>query len=79
MIEEHIQDGDYVIVEQREEGRNGETVIALIDGENATIKKFYRESGRVRLQPTNPAIQPVRLDENRVRIQGVVVGIMRKY
>ena len=79
MIEEHIQDGDYVIIERREEARNGETVVALIDGENSTIKKFYREDDKVRLQPANPALQPVRLDEGRVRIQGVVVGVMRKY
>ena len=79
MIEEHIQDGDYVIVERREEACNGETVIALIDGENSTIKKFYREGGKVRLQPANSVLQPIRLDEGRVRIQGVVVGVMRKY
>lgn len=79
MIDEHIQDGDYVVVEQQEDARNGEMVIALIDGENATLKKFYREAGKVRLQPANPALDPIYVSEDRVKIQGVVVGIMRKY
>ena len=79
MIDEHIQDGDYVVIEQREEAHNGEMVIALIDGENATLKKFYREDDQIRLQPANPALEPIWVKEDRIRIQGVVVGIMRKY
>jgi len=79
MIDEHIQDGDYVVIEQREEAHNGEMVIALIDGENATLKKFYREDDKIRLQPANPALEPIWVKEDRIRIQGVVVGIMRKY
>lgn len=79
MIEDHIQEGDYVIVEQREIAHNGETVIALIDGENATLKKYYREGGRIRLQPANSALAPLLLSEDRVKIQGVVVGVMRKF
>jgi len=79
MIDEHIQDGDYVVIEQREDAHNGEMVIALIDGENATLKKFYREDDKIRLQPANPALEPIWVKEDRIRIQGVVVGIMRKY
>lgn len=79
MIEEHIQDGDYVVVESRETADPGETVVALIDDENVTLKKFYQEGQRVRLQPANEALTPIILDENRVKIQGVVVSVMRKY
>ena len=79
MIEEHIQDGDYVVIEQREDAANGEMVIALIDGENATLKKFYREHDKIRLQPAHPVLEPIWLREDQVKIQGVVVGIMRKY
>lgn len=79
MIDEHIQDGDYVIVEERAQPRNGEMVIALVDGENATLKKFYREGKRIRLQPANPELQPLHFFEDRLKIQGVVVGVMRKY
>jgi repressor LexA len=79
MIDEHIRDGDYVIVEDRRTAENGEMVIALIGGQDATLKKFYREPGRIRLQPANPAMQPMYFDPASVQIQGVVVGIMRKY
>ena len=79
MIEEHIQDGDYVIIEQRPEAHNGETVVALLDGEKATLKKFYREQDKIRLQPANSALEPIWTTEDRIQIQGVVVGIMRKY
>jgi len=79
MIEEHIEDGDYVIVEERADAANGEMVVALIDGENVTLKKFYREGAEVRLQPANVALEPIRLGAERVRLQGVVVGVLRKY
>lgn len=79
MIDEHIQDGDYVIVAERGRPHNGEMVIALVDGENATLKKFYREGERIRLQPANPQLQPLYFREDRLKIQGVVVGVMRKY
>ena len=79
MIEEHIQDGDYVVIEEREGARDGEMVIALIDGENATLKKFYREHEKIRLQPAHPTLEPIWVREDRIKIQGVVVGIMRKY
>ncbi len=79
MIEEQIRDGDYVVMEQREQANNGEIVIALVDGENATLKKYYREGRQIRLQPANESIAPILVDESRVRVQGVVVGLMRKY
>ncbi|MEE9240500.1 MAG: transcriptional repressor LexA [bacterium] len=79
MIEDHIQDGDYVIVEQRESAQNGETIVALLEGENATLKKYYREGGRIRLQPANAAMEPIMVNEGSFRIQGVVVGVLRKY
>jgi repressor LexA len=80
MIEEHIQDGDYVIVESRETAQPGETVVALIEGENVTVKKFYPEDGGVvRLQPANAALAPILVKGDQVRIQGVVIGLMRRY
>jgi repressor LexA len=79
MIEEHIQDGDYVVVESREDARPGDTVVALIDGENVTLKKFYPEGDRVRLQPANESLEPIVLDAARIKVQGVVVSVMRKY
>jgi repressor LexA len=79
MIDEHIQDGDYVIVESRETANPGEMVVALIDNENTTLKKFYPEGAQIRLQPANEALAPIILDGTRVKIQGVVSGVMRKY
>jgi len=79
MIDEHIRDGDYVIVESRNTAAKGDTVVALIDGESVTLKKFYQEGDQVRLQPANQALDPMILDGSRVKIQGVVVGVMRKY
>jgi repressor LexA len=79
MIDEHIQDGDFVVVESREAANPGDTVVALIDEENVTLKKFYLEGASVRLQPANQALEPIVLDATRVKIQGVVVSVMRKY
>jgi repressor LexA len=79
MIDEQIRDGDWVVVEDRRSADNGEMVIALIGGQDATLKKFYKENGRVRLQPANPTMQPIVVDPDGVQIQGVVVGVMRKY
>jgi repressor LexA len=79
MIDEQIRDGDYVVVEKRENASNGETVVALIDNAEATLKKFYHDVGQVRLQPANPTMEPIFLDPDRVRIQGIVIGVLRKY
>ena len=79
MIDEQIRDGDFVIVEDRKSADNGEMVIALVGGHDVTLKKFFQEHGRVRLQPANPTMQPLLLDSDQVQVQGVVVGVMRKY
>ena len=79
MIDEQIRDGDFVIVEDRKTAENGEMVIALLGGSDVTLKKFYREDGRIRLQPANPAMQPLLVAPEQLQVQGVVVGVMRKY
>jgi repressor LexA len=80
MIDEQIRDGDYVIVENRRSARDGEMVIALLDGDSVTLKKMYREGGgRVRLQPANARLKPMFVDQDRLKIQGVVIGVLRKY
>ena len=80
MIGDHIQDGDFVIVEQRETATNGEKVIALIGGDEATLKTYQREpDGTVRLIPANPEHQVIVVRDGEFRIQGVVIGVMRKY
>lgn len=80
MIEEQIRDGDYVIVENRHTARDGEMVIALLQGDAVTLKKIYREAGgRVRLQPANARMDPFYVQEEDLRIQGVVIGVMRRY
>ena len=80
MVGEHIQDGDFVVVQERNQADNGQTVVALVDGSSATVKKFYREPGGwIRLQPANPNMAPLRLNERDVIVQGVVVGVIRKY
>jgi repressor LexA len=80
MIDEQIRDGDYLVVRHRETAENGDMVVALVDQESATVKKFYRErDGRVRLQPANEALEPMYFGPDRVRIQGIVMGVMRRY
>lgn len=79
MINEQVRDGDYVIVENRTDPRNGEMVVALLNGENATLKKFYRDKNQIRLQPAHPTMKPIFVRDDEVAIQGVVVGVMRKY
>ena len=79
MIDEQIRDGDIVIVEDRQTADDGEMVIALLGGSDATLKKLYRDNGRIRLQPANVAVPPLVVDAGEVRIQGVVVGLVRRY
>jgi repressor LexA len=80
MIEEQIRDGDYIIVNSRPVAEDGEMVVALVDGEAATVKKLYREKGgQIRLQPANERLQPMFFPSERVKIQGVVVGVIRRY
>jgi repressor LexA len=80
MIDEQIRDGDYIVVSAKNTASNGETVVALVRGESATVKKFYREQdGRVRLQPANTSMQAMYFRGHEVAIQGVVIGVMRRY
>jgi len=80
MIDEHIKDGDYVVVQERTQADNGDTVVALLNGAGATVKKYYREPGGwIRLQPANAELSPLRVNERDVMVQGVVVGVIRKY
>lgn len=80
MIDDQIRDGDCVIVDGRETAENGEMVIALVHGDSATVKRFYREpDGRIRLQPANESHAPQYYDEDEVKVRGVVIGVIRKY
>ncbi len=79
MQDEQIRDGDLVIVEERETAENGEVVVALVDGADATLKSFHRDGARIRLQPANPSMRPIVLDPRRIRVQGVVVGLIRRF
>jgi len=80
MIEEQIRDGDYIVVNQRDTARDGEMVVALIGGDSATVKKLYREpGGKIRLQPANATMQPIIEDADNVQVQGIVVGVIRRY
>ena len=79
MIDEQIRDGDYVIVEDRKTAQNGEMVVALLNGTEVTLKSLYRNGTTIQLQPANPAMQPIIVKEDALQIQGVVVGVMRKY
>ncbi len=78
MIEDHIDDGDLVVVERRETARNGEIVVAILEDEEATLKRFYREAdGRVRLQPANSELDPIY--PAQVEIRGIVRGVIRRF
>jgi repressor LexA len=77
MIEDGIHDGDWILVQRRSTARSGETVVAVLDGGEATLKRFYREGSRFRLEPANRALSPILTD--RVEIRGVVIGLLRRY
>ena len=78
MIEDGIRDGDYVVVARRPNAQNGQTVVALVRGE-ATLKRYYNEGARVRLQPANSAMKPLTVEARDVVLQGVVTGLIRDY
>jgi repressor LexA len=79
MIDEQIRDGDFIVVHERNQADNGQMVVALVHGNNATVKKFYREPGGwIRLQPANPSMAPLRVNERDIIVQGIVVGVIRK-
>ncbi len=77
MIEDNIQDGDIVIIEKRESADNGQSVVAMINGEQVTLKKFYVERDGIRLQPANPEMEPIYLRNEEVQILGIVTGVIR--
>jgi len=79
MIDEHIQDGDHVVVERRHDARNGETVVARIRGSETTLKKFHRRGAKVVLEPANQALRPLEVPAAEVEIEGVVRGLLRTY
>ncbi|MBZ5551857.1 MAG: transcriptional repressor LexA [Acidobacteriia bacterium] len=80
MIDDHICDGDFVVVESVADAVNGETVVALVDDSDSTLKRFYREkNGKVRLQPSNPGMPPMVYEAQRVKIQGRVIGVLRRF
>jgi len=79
MQDEHIVDGDYVMVEKSKTARNGDIVVALVDGSETTLKRLYREGDKIRLQPSNTAMPPIIVPAQSVQVQGKVVGILRKY
>ena len=79
MIDAGILDGDWVVVESRTSARNGEMVVALVDGEEVTLKRIEQARGRCTLLPANPACEPMEYAPERISIQGVVVGQMRRY
>jgi repressor LexA len=80
MIEEHILDGDYVLVEKSPRAAEGDIVVALIDGSESTLKRFHRESdGRIRLQPANARMKPIFVQADQVTIQGRLIAVLRRY
>jgi len=80
MRDEGILDGDYVLIERRQTARNGERVVALLTATNeTTLKTFFRDGKKIRLQPANPDFKPVVVDEQECQIQGVVIGVLRRY
>lgn len=80
MIEDHILDGDFVVCEQTQVANTGDIIVALVNGEEATLKRFYREpGGKVRLQPANSELNPIIVPAADVKVQGRVIGVLRKY
>lgn len=79
MIDEHIADGDLIIVEHCQQAQNGQTVVALVNDNSATVKKIFFDKGQVKLQPANTKYQPLMLDPGQVKVQGRVIGVMRRY
>ena len=77
MVDDNIQDGDVIVIEKRETACNGESVVAMINGETVTLKKFYVEQDGIRLQPANPTMDPIYLRNEEVQILGIVTGVIR--
>jgi repressor LexA len=79
MIDDNIQDGDIIIIEKRESAENGQSVVALINNEKVTLKKFYIEADGIRLQPANPKMEAIILRNEEVQVLGVVSGVIRNF
>jgi repressor LexA len=79
MQDDHIMDGDYVLIERADTARDGEIVVALVDGTDATLKRIYREGETTRLQPSNATMQPILVPASSVQVQGRLIGVLRKY
>jgi repressor LexA len=79
MKDEHIVDGDYVLVEKTNNAHDGEIVVALVEGTDATLKRLFREGVNIRLQPSNTAMKPIIVPAKSVALQGRVIGVLRKY
>ena len=79
MVDENIQHGDYIVIEAKETAENGETVVALINNEEVTLKKMYIQRDHIRLQPANPEMHPIILKNHEVRVLGVVCAVIRRY
>ena len=79
MIDDHLCDGDYVVIERREHAKNGEQVVALLDTGEATLTRYFKEGGKIRLQPANSTMAPRIVEADRMKIQGVVIGVLRTY
>ena len=77
MIEDSIRDGDLVLIERRNTAHNGETVVAILEGDEATLKRYYKEADRIRLQPANAAMEPIFVDD--IQIRGVLIGVVRQF
>jgi repressor LexA len=80
MIDEGINDGDYVVVQEKQVPSKGDLVVALVNNSEATLKRYYKEAGRIRLQPANDSMDPIYITPDMdLQIQGVVIGLIRKY
>jgi repressor LexA len=79
MIDDNIQDGDIIIIEKRHSAENGQSVVALINNEQVTLKKFYIEADGIRLQPANPEMEAILLKNEEVEVLGVVTGVIRRF
>jgi len=79
MIDDNIQDGDIIVVEKQMNAENGQSVVALINNEQVTLKKFYIEADGIRLQPANPDMEPIILKNEEVQVLGIVSGVIRSF
>ncbi len=79
MIDDNIEDGDIIIVEKRDSAENGQSVVAMINGDSVTLKKFFIEKDGIRLQPANPDLQPIYIKNEELQILGIVIGVIRKH